>query len=109
MRRGSLRSLIERRGSGQRWSDVIEDLGAEPVVADLTGDVSHAVDGIDAIIFAASSGGEDVWGVDRDGATNLIDSVVSIVTVELSADSRSQRPPQAGLSSQRLGDVRECQ
>ncbi|WP_435093735.1 SDR family oxidoreductase [Halorubrum sp. N11] len=51
----------------------IDDLGAEPVVADLTGDVSHAVEGIDAIIFAAGSAGEDVWGVDRDGAINLID------------------------------------
>jgi len=51
----------------------IEDLGAEPVVADLTGDVSHAVEGIDAIVFAAGSGGEDVWGVDRDGAINLVD------------------------------------
>jgi len=55
----------------------IEDLGAEPVVADLTADVSHAVDGIDAIIFAAGSGGEDVWGVDRDGAINLIDEAAS--------------------------------
>ncbi|SDG23703.1 NAD(P)H-binding [Halorubrum xinjiangense] len=51
----------------------IEELGAEPVVADLTGDVSHAVEGIDAVIFAAGSGGEDVWGVDRDGAINLVD------------------------------------
>jgi len=40
----------------------ITDLGAEAVVADLTGDVSHAVEGIDAIIFAAGSGGEDVSG-----------------------------------------------
>ncbi|WP_256300784.1 SDR family oxidoreductase [Haloarchaeobius salinus] len=55
----------------------IEDLGAEPVVADLTGDVSHAVEGIDAIIFAAGSGGEDVWGVDRDGANNLVDEAES--------------------------------
>lgn len=55
----------------------IEDLGAEPVVADLTGDVSHAVEGIDAIIFAAGSGGEDVWGVDRDGAINLVDEAES--------------------------------
>ncbi|EJN57509.1 SDR family oxidoreductase [Halogranum rubrum] len=55
----------------------IEDLGAEPVVADLTGDVSHAVEGIDAIIFAAGSGGEDVWGVDRDGAINLVDAAKS--------------------------------
>ncbi|WP_435074417.1 SDR family oxidoreductase [Halorubrum sp. HHNYT27] len=55
----------------------IEDLGAEPVVADLTGDLSHAVEGIDAIIFAAGSGGEDVWGVDRDGAINLVDAAES--------------------------------
>lgn len=55
----------------------IRDLDAEPVVADLTGDVSHAVEEIDAIIFAAGSGGEDVWGVDRDGAINLIDEAVS--------------------------------
>ncbi|EMA69285.1 SDR family oxidoreductase [Halorubrum kocurii] len=55
----------------------IGELGAEPVVADLSGDVSHAVEGIDAIIFAAGSGGEDVWGVDRDGAINLIDEAVS--------------------------------
>jgi uncharacterized protein YbjT (DUF2867 family) len=55
----------------------IRDLGAEPVVADLTGDVSQAVEGIDAIIFAAGSGGEDVWGVDRDGAINLVDEAES--------------------------------
>jgi uncharacterized protein YbjT (DUF2867 family) len=55
----------------------IEDLGGEPIVADLTGDVSHAVEGIDAIIFAAGSGGEDVWGVDRDGAINIIDDAES--------------------------------
>lgn len=55
----------------------IRDLGAEPVVADLTGDVSHTVEEIDAIIFAAGSGGEDVWGVDRDGAITLIDEAVS--------------------------------
>jgi len=55
----------------------IEDLGAEPVVADLTEDVSHAVEGTDAIIFAAGSGGEDVWGVDRDGAIALVDEAES--------------------------------
>ncbi|SEW00640.1 SDR family oxidoreductase [Halobacterium jilantaiense] len=52
----------------------IEELGGEPVVADLTEDVSHAVEGVDAIVFAAGSGGEDVWGVDRDGATALVDA-----------------------------------
>ncbi|KKF39833.1 NAD-dependent dehydratase [Halorubrum saccharovorum] len=55
----------------------IEDVGAEPVVADLTGDLSHAVEGIDAIVFAAGSGGEDVWGVDRDGAIALVDEAAA--------------------------------
>lgn len=52
----------------------IDALGAEPVVADLTEDVAHAVEGADAVVFAAGSGGEDVWGVDRDGANNLVDA-----------------------------------
>lgn len=52
----------------------IEDLGAEAVVADLKQDVTHAVRGCDAVIFAAGSGGEDVEGVDRDGAIRLIEA-----------------------------------
>lgn len=51
----------------------MEGFGVEAVVADLTDDVSHAVSGTDAIIFAAGSGGEDVEGVDRDGAIRMID------------------------------------
>jgi uncharacterized protein YbjT (DUF2867 family) len=50
----------------------VEALGAEAVVADLTADVTHAVQGCDAVVFAAGSGGEDVWGVDRDGAISLM-------------------------------------
>lgn len=52
----------------------VENLGAEAVVADLTGDVTHAVEGCDAIVFAAGSGGEDVFGVDRDGAIDLVEA-----------------------------------
>jgi uncharacterized protein YbjT (DUF2867 family) len=54
----------------------IEELGIKAVHADLTEteDVSHAVEGYDAAIFAAGSGGDDVWGVDCDGAKNLIDA-----------------------------------
>jgi uncharacterized protein YbjT (DUF2867 family) len=51
----------------------MEDFGVEVIVADLTEDISHAVEGNDAIIFAAGSGGEDVEGVDRDGAIRMID------------------------------------
>ena len=50
----------------------VEALGAEAIVADLTADVTHAVQGCDAVVFAAGSSGEDVWGVDRDGAINLM-------------------------------------
>ncbi|WP_440769510.1 SDR family oxidoreductase [Natronorubrum sp. DTA28] len=46
----------------------------ETVVADLTETVSHALEGCDSIIFAAGSGGNDVYGVDRDGAINLIET-----------------------------------
>ncbi|WP_226005757.1 SDR family oxidoreductase [Natrinema salinisoli] len=55
-------------------ADEMERLGGEPVVADLTETVDHAVEGCDAIVFAAGSGGEDVYGVDRDGAIRLIDA-----------------------------------
>ena len=62
------------RDEGQ-VSDV-EALGVDPVVADLTreDEVRDAVEGCDAAIFAAGSGGDDVWGVDRDGAANLVDA-----------------------------------
>ncbi|SDJ87085.1 SDR family oxidoreductase [Natronorubrum texcoconense] len=53
----------------------MESQGAdETVVADLTETVSHALEGCDSIIFAAGSGGNDVYGVDRDGAINLIET-----------------------------------
>ena len=53
----------------------MESQGAdETVVADLTETVSHALEGCDAIVFAAGSGGDDVYGVDRDGAINLIET-----------------------------------
>ncbi|ADJ15883.1 SDR family oxidoreductase [Halalkalicoccus jeotgali] len=51
-----------------------ENYGVDVIVADLTEDVSHAVEGCDAVIFAAGSSGEDVKGVDRDGAVRLIDA-----------------------------------
>ncbi|HET7325547.1 MAG TPA: SDR family oxidoreductase [Halococcus sp.] len=52
----------------------MEEYGVETVVADLTEDVTHAVRGCDAIVFAAGSGGEDVEGVDRDGAIRTIET-----------------------------------
>ncbi|QCJ48017.1 MULTISPECIES: SDR family oxidoreductase [Haloprofundus] len=54
----------------------MESYGVETVVADLTSDddVERAVRGCDAVLFAAGSGGEDVEGVDRDGAIRTIDA-----------------------------------
>jgi uncharacterized protein YbjT (DUF2867 family) len=54
--------------------DEMESFGVETVVADLTEDVAHAVAGHDVIVFAAGSGGEDVEGVDRDGAIGTIET-----------------------------------
>lgn len=52
----------------------VEALGAEAVVADLTESVARAVEGCDAVVFAAGSGGEAVEEVDRDGAIRLIEA-----------------------------------
>lgn len=56
----------------------MEKRGADPVVADLEQEVEFAVEGCDAVIFAAGSGshtGEDkTWAVDRDGAIKLIEA-----------------------------------
>jgi uncharacterized protein YbjT (DUF2867 family) len=52
----------------------MESFGVETVVADLTEDVTHAVTGHDAIVFAAGSDGEDVEGVDRDGAIDMMET-----------------------------------
>ncbi|WP_224269397.1 SDR family oxidoreductase [Haloprofundus salinisoli] len=54
----------------------MESYGVETVVADLRSDddVERAVRDCDGILFAAGSSGEDVEGVDRDGAIRTIDA-----------------------------------
>lgn len=57
----------------------MEKLGAtETVVADLEGDVSHAVEGCDAVVFVAGSGGgtgpEKTDAIDRDGAIGIVEA-----------------------------------
>src|ERR671914_545395 len=56
----------------------IRELGGETVVADLEGDVSHTVQGCDAVIFSAGggpgSGAEKKETVDRQGAVKLIEA-----------------------------------
>lgn len=76
----------------------MEDFGVETVVADLTEDVSHAVRGHDAIIFAAGSGGEDVEGVDRDGAIRMIETAEEfgverfVMLSAMNADNPAESP-----------------
>ncbi|WP_412067839.1 SDR family oxidoreductase [Rubrivirga sp. IMCC43871] len=57
--------------------DAMRALGGEPVLGDLTGDVSEPPAGADAVIFAAGSGGQAVEAVDRDGAIALIDATIA--------------------------------
>ncbi|MAM18398.1 MAG: SDR family oxidoreductase [Christiangramia sp.] len=56
---------------------IFEDMEVETVVADLEGDLSHALKGIDKVIFAAGSGSktgpEKTTAVDEEGAIKLID------------------------------------
>lgn len=56
---------------------LIRALGGQPLVGDLTDDVSDAPSGCDAVIFVAGSGGKAVEAVDRDGAIQLIDATVA--------------------------------
>ncbi|WP_459888626.1 SDR family oxidoreductase [Halostagnicola bangensis] len=78
--------------------EAIEDLGAEPVVADLTEEVSHAVEGCDAVVFAAGSGGDAVWDVDRDGAITLMEAAEDqgverfVMLSSISADTPEEAP-----------------
>ncbi len=59
-------------------SSDLEALGAEPIVADLEGEVAHTVEGCDAIIFSAGggpgSGAEKKETIDRQGAVKLIEA-----------------------------------
>jgi uncharacterized protein YbjT (DUF2867 family) len=56
----------------------LRELGGEPVVADLEGEVAHTVEGCAAVIFSAGggpgSGAEKKETVDRQGAVKLIDA-----------------------------------
>ncbi|MFC4076299.1 SDR family oxidoreductase [Salinithrix halophila] len=55
---------------------LLEGLGAKAVLADLEGDIAHAVKGADAIIFTAGSGGHT--GPDK---TELVDHLGAIKTI----------------------------
>jgi uncharacterized protein YbjT (DUF2867 family) len=69
-----VRAMIRDEDQAQR----LRELGGEPVVADLEGDVAHTVEGCDAVIFSAGggpgSGAEKKETVDRQGAVKLIEA-----------------------------------
>lgn len=81
----------------------LRDLGADgTVVADLTQDVQHALDGCDAVIFTAGSGGstgpEMTDSVDRDGAMAVIDAACKagierfVMVSSMGADAPEEGP-----------------
>lgn len=76
----------------------MEEFGVETVVADLTEDITHAVTGHDAIVFAAGSGGEDVEGVDRDGAIDMMETAEAegverfVMLSSMNADDPEEAP-----------------
>ena len=74
---GTHQSRAMIRDAGQ--ADALRKWGADDVVvADLEGDFGHALDGCDAVIFTAGSGGhtgpEKTDAIDRDGAIAVIDA-----------------------------------
>ena len=52
--------------------DQFKSENVDTVLADLTEDLTHTVKGVDKVIFAAGSGGENVVEVDQEGAKRLI-------------------------------------
>jgi uncharacterized protein YbjT (DUF2867 family) len=56
----------------------LRELGGNPVVADLEGEVAHTVEGCDAVIFSAGggpgSGAEKKETIDRGGAVKLVEA-----------------------------------
>jgi uncharacterized protein YbjT (DUF2867 family) len=58
----------------QEQKDRFEKENVSVVLADLEQDLNHAVTNADKVIFAAGSKGENVIGVDQEGAKRLIDA-----------------------------------
>lgn len=54
----------------------LRELGSEPVVADLDGEFGHALDGCDAVVFTAGSGGHT--GADRTAAVDGLGAIRAV-------------------------------
>ncbi|QOW20593.1 SDR family oxidoreductase [Lysobacter ciconiae] len=107
------RRLIQQMASGPHQSQAtirdakqaaeLRELGADAtVVADLEHDIQAALDGCDAVIFTAGSGGkggaEKTDAVDRDGAIAVIDAAQKagverfVMVSSMGADTPGQGP-----------------
>src|SRR5690606_15469516 len=62
----------------EEQKEIFEDMEVSTVMADLEGDVNHALKGIDKVIFAAGSGGDTredkTIAIDQEGAIRVIDA-----------------------------------
>ncbi len=69
-----VRAMIRDEDQAQK----LRELGGEPVVANLEGEVAHTVEGCDAVIFSAGggpgSGAEKKETIDRQGAVKLVEA-----------------------------------
>ncbi|WP_179006338.1 SDR family oxidoreductase [Winogradskyella forsetii] len=61
-------AMVREREQMEQFSNQKIDV----VCADLTEDLTHAIEGVDKVIFAAGSGGKNVVEVDQEGAKRLI-------------------------------------
>ena len=84
----------------EEQKQIFEDMEVESIMADLEGDLSHTMQGIDKVIFAAGSGSktgpEKTITVDKEGAIKLIDAAKKakvkkfIMLSSMGADDPSQ-------------------
>ena len=56
----------------QEQIEQFKSQGVDTVLADLTEDLTHAIEGVDKVVFAAGSGGKNVVEVDQEGAKRLM-------------------------------------
>ena len=57
----------------EEQEDYFEQQNVTSILGDLEKDISHVVEGVDKVVFAAGSGGRKVVEVDQNGAKKLID------------------------------------
>lgn len=58
----------------QKQKNEFEQRGVGARLGDLNGDVMNVADGVNKIIFAAGSGGKNVYDIDQEGAKKLVDA-----------------------------------